>query len=439
MYVERQCMKKICLLLCLVIVSSLMLCRISWATDTSLPVVSKVSIKGAIGPAMAEYVVSAIKQANEQRSRAIVLTLDTPGGLVESARSIIQAIQNSHVPVIAYVTPRAARAASAGTFILYASHIAAMSPVATIGAATPVSLTGGGEGKEDSAMQRKVINSLAAEIRVYAQEHGRNVEWSQKAVKDADSITTQEAKKLNVINFVAENIPDLLKQVNGHSVKVMKKTITLDTSGCAVKNIQPDWRMQFLMVITDPNVAYILLLAGMFGVTIEFFNPGMIIPGIFGLISLCLAAYGLSILPVNFIGLGLIVLAVGLFITEVYLSSFGFLGVAGVVSLAFGSLMLIQTDLPGFGISTFVVATTTVLFSLLFGGLIFLLIRDRLRPSRTGDEHWEGRPGVVKRINQEYWFSSGGQLFKIQNTEGLTEGQSVVAEKIEGAKVIVQR
>ena len=230
-----------------------------------------------------------------------------------------------------------------------------------------------------------------------------------------------------------------MRKVDGHSVTVMKKRITLRTRDVSVVDITPDWRERFLMLITDPNVAYILLLAGMFGVTIEFFNPGMIFPGLFGLISLGLAAYGLSILPVNFIGLSLVIMAVVLFLTEVYFSSFGLLGIAGVVSLVFGSLMLIRTDLPGFGVSTSVVVITSTSFSILFGALVFLLIRDRMRPKLTGDEHWIGRSGVVKRINQEYWFSSGGQLFKIHNPEGLTDGQPVVAEKIEGAKVILQR
>ncbi len=397
-----------------------------------------ITIDSAIGPAVAEYVSHSIDKANAEHARVIILKIDTPGGLVVSTRTITQSILNSKVPVIGYVSPKGARAASAGTFIMYASPIAAMAPATNIGAASPISMMSTGDNKNAAVAQKKAMQDLLASIRASAQQYGRNQKWAQEAVESAASITAKEAKEKNVINYIATDIPHLLKQVNGRQVFMGdKKVITLDTHALTLRQLSPNWRMQFLMVITNPNVTYILLLAGLLCLAIEFFNPGLILPGVLGVIALAVAAYGLSILPVNYVGLGLILLAVGLFITEIYVSSYGVLGIGGAIALAVGSLMLIRSDVEGFSISYVVIAVTVGFFVLVFAGIIYLLVRDQTRPKRHGDEYWVGQQGIVKLINERYWLECGSQLFQIENADDVQVGQARTINKMHGARVII--
>jgi membrane-bound serine protease (ClpP class) len=417
-------------------------------TENSSPRADVITIDSAIGPAVAEYVSHSIDKANAEHARVIILKINTPGGLVDSTREITQSILNSKVPVIGYVSPKGARAASAGTFIMYASPIAAMAPATNIGAASPISMMSTGDNKNAEVAQKKAMQDLLASIRASAQQYGRNQKWAQEAVESAVSITVKEAKEKNVINVIATDIPDLLKKVNGLKVtmydnKVVKnkvitnRVITLNTHGLTIRELTPNWRMQFLMVITNPNVTYILLLAGLLCLAVEFFNPGLIFPGVLGVIALAIAAYGLSILPVNYVGLGLILLAVGLFVAEIYASSYGALGIGGAIALTIGSLMLIRSDVEGFSISYVVIAVTVGFFVLVFSGIIYLLVRDQMRPKRHGDEYWVGQQGMVKLINERYWLECGSQLFRIENADDVQVGQKRTIEKMDGARVIV--
>src|SRR5574337_617808 len=283
-------------------------------------------VDGAISPAMADYVVRGIEVAEQQHDQLVILEMDTPGGLDSSMRSIIKAILASPVPVVAYVAPSGSRAASAGTYILYASNIAVMAPATNLGAATPVQLAGGSSStpvKPETAEQRKVLNDALAYIRGLAVQRGRNAQWAEQAVRNAASLTAEEALKQHVIDFMAPNLPELLAKLNGRSVTTPAGTLTLRTTGIVVREYERGPRVKFLEVITDPTVAYLLLLVGIFGLMFEGYNPGGVLPGVVGAIALLLALYAFHVLPVNFAGLALIVLGIILFVTETFVHAYG--------------------------------------------------------------------------------------------------------------------
>jgi len=321
---------------------------------TAAKTAALLEITGAIGPAVQDFIHRGLGRAVKQGDQVVILRIDTPGGLSKSMRGIIKDILSSPIPVIAYVAPSGARAASAGTYILYASHIAAMAPGTNLGAATPVSIVSPGTGKDKkkakakSASMLKAINDAKAYIRSLAQLRGRNVKWAEKAVSEAASLSAQEALKINVINFVAKNIPDLLRQANGKTVIVQGNQKELKTVGLSVKQIMPDWRTKFLAVITDPSVAYILLMIGFYGLFFEFANPGFVVPGVVGAICLLLALYAFQLLPINYAGLGLILLGMAFIVAEAFMPSFGALGIGGVISFVIGSIMLLKTDVTGY-------------------------------------------------------------------------------------------
>jgi membrane-bound serine protease (ClpP class) len=426
--------KIMCYVLCLFVCAGV---QSSAFANTSAARADIITIDGGIGPATADYVSQSIAKSNADHSRVIILRIDTPGGLVSATREILKSMLSSKVPVVSLVTPGAAQAASAGTFIVYASSIAAMSEATNIGAASPISLTSTGDDSNTKTAQKKAMQALLANIRAMAQKNGRDVEWSQEAVKDAASITWKEAKSRNVINYIANDIPTLLNKINGVTVNLMSGPVKLDTAKLSLRELKPNWRIQFLMIITNPNVTYILLLAGLLGLAVELFNPGLIFPGVLGVVFLAVAAYGLAILPVNFVGLGLILLAVGFFTAEVFLSSYGALTVGGIVALTIGSIMLIRSDVPGFSLSALVIAVVVGFFALAFSGLVYLMVRDQVRPSRTGEEHWIGKVGTVTLKDDVYWLKCESQLFRIDNSDGLTDGQQVTIERLKGARVIV--
>jgi len=378
-------------------------------------------VEGIIGPALSDYILRGLRTAAERNAPLVILQMDTPGGLDVSMRAIIRAILASPVPVATYVSPSGARAASAGTYILYASHIAAMAPGTNLGAATPVQITdlpipGGGEGKKDedqdtktkkeredattsamphTPMEAKAINDATAYIRSLAELRGRNVDWAEKAVREALSLSSNAALKENVIDILATSVDDLLAQVDGRSVNVGGNRISLNTRGLAYEQIKPDWRTQLLMVITNPNVALILMMIGVYGLIFEFMAPGSYFPGTIGAISLLIGLYALAVLPVNFAGLGLIILGLALMAAEALNPTFGVLGVGGVIAFIFGATILIDTDIPAFRISWPVIGGVSLAGLALSLIVVRLAFSSHKRPVVTGSEEMMRTQGTV--------------------------------------------
>ena len=306
--------------------------------------VAVIEMEGAITPVTVRLVSAAVDRAQAEHAQALVIQLDTPGGLERSMRSIVQAILNSEVPVIVYVAPTGGRAASAGVFITMAAHVAAMAPATNIGAAHPVSVGGGGPDKE---MMKKIENDAAAFARSIATERGRNAEWAEKAVRSSVSVTEREAVKLKIVDLVADNLPDLLAKIDGRTVKTVKGTVTLQTKDAPIKKIEVKFRDRFLALISDPNIAYILMMIGMLGIFFELSNPGVILPGVLGGISLILAFFAFQSLPINWAGLLLILFGVALLIAEIKVVSHGVLTIGGVVAMLLGSMMLFDAPETG--------------------------------------------------------------------------------------------
>lgn len=329
------------------------------AEDTAEEKAYLIEIDGAVGPVTQDLIVRTIEQATAEKSKLVILRMNTPGGLDHSTREIIKAILASPVPIVTYVSPSGSRAASAGTYILYASHIAAMAPATNLGAATPVQIGGMGslpkpptadedaatEPKEDfSSMDKKIINDASAYIRGLAKLRGRNEEWAEKAVREAVSLTASESLEQNVIDLIARDLSDLQQQLNGRDIAMNTGTITLDTNILQIEIITPDWRSRILSIITNPNIAYILMLVGIYGLILEFSNPGSILPGTVGAISLLLALYAFQILPINYAGLALLVLGLAFIIAEVFASTGGILGLGGVIAFVLGSIILFDDE-----------------------------------------------------------------------------------------------
>lgn len=408
-------------------------------------------IDGAIGPATKDYVTRSLDKAANSNAELVILRMDTPGGLDLSMRDIIQHILSSPVPVVTYVSPSGARAASAGTYILYASHFAAMAPATNLGAATPVQIGGvpampggGGEkgkpkesgdaGSNGDAMTHKIINDATAYIRGLAELRGRNADWAEKAVREAASLSATQALKLNVIDFIAKDMSDLLQQLDGRSINVLGQKKMLHTSGLVLRHEEPDWRSQLLATITNPNVAYILMLIGIYGLIFEFANPGTFAPGIIGAISLLLALYAFQLLPVNYTGLGLIILGVILMVAEAFVPSVGALGIGGVVAFVFGSIILMDSGVPGYEISVPLIAGIALVSSILFTLILVMVFRARRRPVVSGQEEMLGAIAVVMsdfdtqgrvRVHSEIWNARStvpvqqGQKVQVTGRDGL--------------------
>ena len=371
--------------------------------------VIQLTIDGAIGPATDDYIGRALETAAGRHAELVVIRMDTPGGLDTAMRGIIKSITNSAVPVASYVAPTGARAASAGTYIIYASHIAAMAPGTNVGAATPVKIGGGSpsgsKGKDEQdkpaddaaadAGKQKIINDAVAYLRSLAELRGRNQEWAEKAVREAASVPASEALQLGVIDIVASGMADLLKQIDGREVLVQGQKRTLHTSGSVIDQLAPDWRSRFLSVITNPNVAYILMLIGIYGLMLEFSNPGAIVPGTVGAIALLLALYSFQLLPVNYAGMGLILLGVALMVGEAFQPSFGVLGIGGLIAFVTGSIFLMDTDVPGFGIDISVIVSFAIISALVFIVVIGMAIKARRRPVVSGLEELVGAEATV--------------------------------------------
>jgi len=387
-------------------------------------------IDGGIGVATSEYLAQGIHHAQENDAELVIIDMDTPGGLMGPMRDIIQEILGSSVPVATFVTPAGARADSAGTYILLASHIAAMAPTTHLGAATPVSLSGDQvtpdpvekssdqpdeeeasddadeDGAEDdvgsgpqtepgTAMERKVLNDAVAYIRGLAERHGRNADWAEDAVRDAATLTAKDALEQNVIEFIASDHADLLAQVNGHEIEVDSETVALATENVTIEIFEPNWRIKILSAIANPEIVLLLGIIGLYGLMYEGWNPGAIVPGVVGVICLLLAAYALQVLPVNYAGLALIIVGIALMTAEAFAPSFGALGLGGIAAFVFGAIMMFDSDIPGFGISISFVIGLALAAALAIIWLVGYALKLRKRGAVTGAESIVGGIGTA--------------------------------------------
>lgn len=460
--------------------------------------VTLLQIQGAIGPATADFITRGIEMAEESNATLIVLEMDTPGGLDTSMREIIQGILASSVPVATYVWPQGARAASAGTYILYASHIAAMAPATNLGAATPVAIgapapasptdpadeeqdendadedtdaSGDEDGEADgddaddadaeetaaedtedgasepsdlipapaTATERKAINDAVAYIRSLAELRGRNADWAEDAVRAAESLSSLDAVEMNVIDLIADDLSDLLQQLDGREVEIDGRTIELDTTGLIYERIEPDWRTRLLEVISNPTVAYMLMLLGIYGLIFEGYNPGAIVPGVVGAISLLLALFAFQVLPINYAGLALIALGVILMVSEFLVPSFGALGMGGIAAFIFGSVILIDSDIPGFGVSLPLIITIAASGALVLLGIVWFAVRSRDRPVVSGQEEMVGAHAEALHdfdTRGQIWVH--GERWTARTSTPVTAGQSLKVVRVDGLTLHVQ-
>jgi membrane-bound serine protease (ClpP class) len=463
-------------------------------------VVTVLEINGAIGPATSRYIERGIEAAQKGGSKLVVLKMDTPGGLDTSMRDIIRVILASPIPIATYVAPSGARAASAGTYIMYASHIAAMAPATNLGAATPVSIGGeppperqapdddekkdaekpdaektdsaveksdspkSGDAKSDSkspadkstpssrerdkkpsarepgsAMERKVINDAVAYIRGLAELRGRNAEWAEAAVRSAESLSATDALSKDVIDIIARDIPDLLTQLDGREIKVANETVKLATKGLTLQQIEPDWRTRLLSVITNPTIAYGLLLIGIYGLLFEGYNPGAILPGVVGAIALITALFAFQILSVNYAGLALIGLGVAMMIAEFFVPSFGALGLGGLTAFVVGSIILLDTDIPGLNIGVPIIAGVASVGGGLVLGIAWMARRSMKRPVVTGAQAMIGAMAeVFEDFEGKGRVRFGGEIWNAVSRVPLRKGQDVRITQVDGLVLWVE-
>ena len=398
-----------------------------------------VKIFGAINPAVAEFVSQEIHQANKEQQALIVLNMDTPGGLDTSMRQIIKKIQSSHVPVASYVSPSGSRAASAGTFITIASHIAAMAPGTNIGAAHPVNMMGGNN-QQESTMDKKVVNDAAAYIRSLAELRNRNSHWAELAVVKSVSISAEEAKRLNVIDLIAGNVKALILAIDGREIQTTSGPMTLKTGRLEIVYHEMSPRLKMLDIISNPNVAYVLMMIGVVGLYFEMSNPGLVFPGVIGAVSMVLALYAMQTLPIDYAGLLLVLLGALFFIAEIGVMSYGLLSLAGVVSIFLGSTMLIDSDDPAMQISQSILYPTlglTIVFSI---GIIFFATQTRNLKKQGGAEGMLGETGIVKEnLNPHGRVLVHGELWDAECEGKIMEGEHVIVESVEGLKVRVKK
>ncbi|MGB0210990.1 NfeD family protein [Algiphilus sp.] len=437
--------------------------------------VAVITINGPISPATADYLESAHEEALADGATAVVIALDTPGGLVTAMRDMIQLVLQSRVPVITWVSPEGARAASAGTYLLYASHVAAMAPATNVGAATPVRIGGApsepgprspggpdeapdegagdgdsGAGDDDarptdeggmSAGEKKAVNDAVAYIRSLAERRGRNADWAEQAVREGVSISADEALERNVIDLVVPTLAGLLDAIDGREVTLAGgATRTLTLEDAEIRRYDPGWRYEFLAIITNPTIAYVLMMIGIYGLLLEGYSPGAILPGTVGAISLLLALYAFQLMPVSYVGLGLLVLGIVLMIAEALAPSFGILGFGGLAAFVLGSVFLMDTDVPGYDIHLGVIVGLSLASALLLGITLYLLYRSRRARVTTGDEGTvDGQIGSVLSFSGgSGWMLLNGERWQIRSGDALQAGQTVRAVRHDGFTIEVE-
>jgi membrane-bound serine protease (ClpP class) len=429
-----------------------------------------IELNGPIAPAMSHYVARAMSAAAVRHSSVIILQMDTPGGLDTSMRAIIKAILASPVPVVTYVAPGGARAASAGTYILYASHFAAMAPATNLGAATPISI-GGGETpsapvspaspstpntpkgstplpstpesskppESNTASERKAVNDAVAYIRSLAQLRGRNADWGESAVRGAASLSAQDALAQHAIELIATDVPDLLRQLDGRKVRIAERDVVLHTADAAVTRVSPDWRDELLIMLTHPTIAYGLLLIGIYGLLLEGYNPGAVLPGVVGALSLVLALYAFELLAVNFAGVALLILGAGLIVLELFMPAFGSLGVGGLVAFVIGSIILFDNPSQGLHMALPLIVGIAIPGALIVAAIAWLAARARRRPVTTGAEAMIGElVEVVSLSRNECVVRYGGELWNAQAPVALHVGQQARIVKVSGLTLWVE-
>lgn len=406
--------------------------------DTGRVVV--ISVDGSINPSSAEYVISGLRKAREQNAECLIVNLNTPGGLLASTRTIVSGFLESDVPVVVFVHPEGAQAASAGVFITLAAHVAVMAPATNIGAAHPVSMQGG----QDSVMNEKATNDAAAFIRTISEERSRNVQWAEDAVRKSISITASEALKEGVIDTIASSMQDLLGILNGMNVRLKSGEKTLMTADAEIVEVQMSFKQKLLNLISDPNIAYILLMIGIYGLFFELYSPGTIFPGVVGAISLILAFYSLQTLPVNYAGLAFIVLAIILFLVEIKVTSYGLLTIGGVISLILGSIMLIETEsaLEVMRVSWQVIVFVTLLTAAFFAFAIGMAVKAQRRRPTTGTEGMTGEIGeTITGLQPSGQIRIHGEIWNADSHDGspIAEGTKVEVIRVSNLRLIVRK
>lgn len=423
----------------------------------SAPSATLLPVSGPIGPATSDYFVRKLRAAQESGADLVVVTIDTPGGLDTAMRDMVQAILASEVPVVAYVAPSGARAASAGTFLVYASHVAAMAPATNLGAATPVQI--GAEGKTPSpppadrqdgdkeaaadapgsALERKALNDSVAYIRGLAQLRGRNVEWAEAAVREGASLPAEEALASGVVELVASDIPDLLRQLDGREVKLRARQVVIASQGMTLREVEPDWRTNLLSLITNPNVAYLLMLIGIYGLLLEGYNPGAVLPGVVGAIALLLALFAFQVLSVNYAGLALIALGVILIVAESFVPAFGALGLGGIVAFVFGSVLLLDREVPGFSIAWQLIAAMALAGALVLLAIVSFAVRARRRPVVSGVEGLTNETAeAVEDFERDGLVRVHGELWQARSSAPVRAGQRLRVRSVDGLLIHVE-
>lgn len=410
------------------------------ATAARATTVQWLTIDGAIGPVANEMLVAALKQAQDVDAEVLVIELDTPGGLLKTTRMMCKTILASRIPIVVYVSPSGARAGSAGVFITLAAHVAVMAPGTNIGAAHPVGLGGIGSSQDSSGvMEGKITNDAAAFARTLAEQRNRNAEWAEQAVRESRSVTDSEALALNVIDFVASTPDSLLILLHGRIIIVDGRADTLNTERAAISDSPMSLRLRILDLIADPNIAYILLLLGVYGLFFELYNPGAILPGVVGALSLILAFFSLQLLPISWAGLLLIILAIILFILEVKIASYGLLSVAGIVSMILGSLMLFQPGVTGVKVGLDVIIPAAIFTALFFVFVVGMGLRAQARKVVTGEEGLIGETGIVtSELSPEGKVSVHGEIWSARSTQTIPRGQKIRVAHVDGMILTVQ-